>query len=149
MERLNYCNQICIYLVNSTLQIAVVILNGSWCTNITIGIVKISRVFSWACTTSVEVQYLLRALGFHVKYSGASNVLSCRADSLLVSLWARVPQGYYLCYRVIEELAVEVMCGCLFQGYDHNGRNFPLINGGICWLRTHWRECSCAMNATC
>lgn len=77
--------------MNSTLQIAVVVLNGSWCTNTTIGNVKVTRVLSWVCTTPVEGEYLFPALGFHVKYSGASNVLSCRADSLLVSLWARVP----------------------------------------------------------
>ena len=47
-----------------------VVLNGSWCTNTTIGNVKITRVFSWACTTPVEDEYLFSALGFHVKYSG-------------------------------------------------------------------------------
>jgi hypothetical protein len=81
LKILNYCNQICTYLVNSTLQIAVVVLNGSWCTNTTIGNVKITRVFSLACTTPVESEYLFSVPGFHVKYSGASNVFSCRADS--------------------------------------------------------------------
>jgi hypothetical protein len=91
LKRLNYCNQICTYLVNSALQIAVVAMNGSWCTNTTNGNVKITRVFSRPCTTPVEGEYLFPALGFHLKYSGASNVLSCRSDSSLVSLWSRVP----------------------------------------------------------